>query len=326
MLRGKSEERRHPCRRKRSGGCMVEKIKILNKSLYYCKCFNFGDELNKYLFEKVFCVRFNYCTDIWYADYTAIGSVLGWSCQKKDGIKNSIKQKLYLIYNLLRGNKIKLSKLTVLGSGFMNWSDEYKIKYLRKMDFQIVRGKLTENYIRKNNLLKSNILLGDLGLLCPYMVKEIVKKYKLGIIPHYDDLNSSAIYDIYKKYGKKCIIINVQNNVDMVITQITECENIISSSLHGLIVADSFNIPNLWFENPLKYIPMESKDLGRFKYMDYYSIYGIEDIEPRNILDFIDDSLDIIEKEYRVKKEIVEEKQKELYEYCKTYFENIETK
>lgn len=306
---------------------MAETIKHLNKKLYYCKCFNFGDELNKYLFEKIFAVRFNYCTDVWSADYVAIGSILGLSCQKQIGIR----AKIYYIYKLLR-NKINISRLTVLGSGFLNWSNDYKIKYLRKMDFKIVRGKLTENYLRKNNLIKesaNNILLGDLGLLCPYMVKNTVKKYKLGIIPHYVDLNSLAIYDMYKRYGKDCIIINVQDDVDTILQQITECKNILSSSLHGLIVADSFYIPNLWFENTLKYITVDTKDLSRFKYLDYYSIYGIEDIEPRNILDLIDNSLDVLDiiaKGYKIIKEIVEEKQKELYEYCKTYFENIEIK
>jgi hypothetical protein len=198
------------------------------------------------------------------------------------------------------------------------------------MDFRIVRGKLTENYLRKHNLLNNSVLLGDLGLLCPYMVNTTAckpeKKYKLGIIPHMADLNSPVIYDLYRKHGKNCIIINVQDDVDIVLNQIMECETIISSSLHGLIVADSFHIPNIWFENTLKYIWQENRELDRFKYKDYYSVYGIADIEPLNILDIIDINIDDIPKMYKIKKELVEEKQKELYTYCKIYFENIKTK
>ena len=141
---------------------MTEKIKKIKKNLYYCDCFNFGDELNKYLFERVFGIKFNYCTDIWLADYIAIGSVLGWSCTKPvDG-----KDKILHLYKSLTG-KTNFSKLTVLGSGFLNWSNEHDIKYLRKMDFKIVRGKLTENYLRSRKLLNKNVILGDLGLLCP---------------------------------------------------------------------------------------------------------------------------------------------------------------
>jgi hypothetical protein len=299
----------------------------VNKNLYYCKCLNFGDELNKYLFEKVFDMKFNYCTDVWLADYAAIGSVLGFglSCKKPVDARS----KISYLYKLLR-SKIYFSKLTVLGSGFQNWSNEYEIKFLRKIDFKIVRGKLTENYLREHNLLKNNVLLGDLGLLCPYMHNNMAnkpkKKYKLGIIPHLYDLNSPVIYDLYKKCGKNCILINVQDNVDIVINQIIECETVISSSLHGLIVADSFYIPNIWFENTLKQITAENRELGRFKYRDYYSIYGINDIEPLNILNIIDINIETIPEMYKIKKNIVEEKQKELYAYCKTYFENIKAK
>ena len=292
-------------------------MKKINKFLYCCKCecLNFGDELNKYLFEKVFDVRFNYCFDPWQADYLAIGSILdNCSSVKLSGFLSKIK----LIIKLFLG-KINFSKITVLGSGFQYWSNEHKIKYLRKMDFRIVRGKLTENYLRNNGLLKNDVLLGDLGLLCPYMLKEKVeKKYKLGIIPHYVDLNSPVVYDIYKKHRKNCIIINVQDDVDVVIKQIAECENIIASSLHGLIVADSFNVPNLWFENTLNL-----RVLDRFKYNDYYSIYGIDEIEPVNILDVADIDINTIAKSYCVKKELVEKKQKELYEFCKEYFEKL---
>jgi len=103
--------------------------------------------------------------------------------------------------------KNNFSKLTILGSGFQNWSNEHSIKFPRKMDFRIVRGKLTENYLKMRGLLKNHVLLGDLGLLCPYMVDEFPKRYELGIIPHYNDLNSPAFYDIKKKYGEKSVII-----------------------------------------------------------------------------------------------------------------------
>jgi hypothetical protein len=297
---------------------MAEKIKELEKNLYYCQCFNFGDELNKYLFEKVFGVRFNYVTDVWQADYVAIGSVLGWSCRKP--VCNM--DRILYVYKLLTG-KTRFSKLTVLGSGFQDWSNECDIKYSRKMDFKIVRGKLTENYLRSRNLLKTDVLLGDLGLLCPYMVSPTDKKYKLGIIPHFSDLNSPVIYDMYKKYEQNCIIINVQDDVESVIKQITECEVILSSSLHGLIISDSFHIPNFWFENSLKYIAYETRKLRRFKFNDYYSIYGIDETEPINILDIIEINIDTITEKYKIRKDTVKEKQKELYGYCKAYFEEI---
>ncbi|MDR1584225.1 MAG: polysaccharide pyruvyl transferase family protein [Prevotellaceae bacterium] len=295
---------------------MKDNTRKINKSLYYWAGRNFGDELNKSLFEKVFGIQFNYCTSCWQADYIAIGSLLGFSCSVVG--YGSIKRNLIdILKGILKGG-MKLSKITVLGSGFQNWSDEYKIKYLRKMDFKIVRGRLSENYLRKNKILKTDVVLGDLGLLAPYMIKNESKKYKLGIVPHYIDLGSPLVFDIYKKHYPDCIIINVQDNVEMVIKQISECETIISSSLHGLIVADSYGVPNLWMENTLRYGMQD-----RYKYHDYYSIYDLDKMEPVNLFELMHKNIEDINKEYKIKIETVKNKQKELYEYCKGYFNGI---
>jgi hypothetical protein len=233
-------------------------MKKLNKNLYYCDCSNFGDELNKILFEKVFSVKFTYCPSTWEADYIGIGSVLGWSCVKPDRLNEKMKYPIRLFLG-------KKTKLTVLGAGFIKKPKE-GLKFARKMDFRIVRGKLTEEYLWRNHLLKETIVLGDLGLLASYLYNgNVEKKYSLGIIPHFTDLNSPIIYDIYKKYCPDCIVINVQDAPELVIEQIVSCKNTISTSLHGLIVSDSFGIPNLWIENKWK----EGK-LDHFKYLDYY--------------------------------------------------------
>jgi len=293
----------------------MKSTKKVNKKLYYWDGQNFGDELNKFLFEDVFAVKFSYCNTIWSADYTAIGSVLQHVCVK------SRKKKSEYIKKLLTG-RVKFSRLAVLGSGFLQWPNENTAKFLRKMDFRIVRGKLTEGYLKNQGLLKDTVLLGDLGLLCSYMVDETPKKYALGIIPHLEDLSSPAFYDIKKKYGKNCIFINVQDDVRVVLKQIAECKAIAGSAMHGLIAADSLKIPNLWLENTLKR-EAKGKESRKFKFKDYYSVYGIDEIEPLNVLDFLDSNLDVIEQNYKVKEELVTEKQKELYEYCKIYFENL---
>ena len=50
---------------------------------------------------------------------------------------------------------------------------------------------------------------------------------------------------------------------------IDKCDFILSSSLHGIIVADSFNIPNAW-------IYLTDKVIGKgFKFHDYFSAIGI---------------------------------------------------
>jgi hypothetical protein len=275
--------------------------------LYYCSFSNFGDELNKVIFEELFGLRFNYVTNPYMADYFAIGSILSWF-----NISTWKELILEIITWFLRGRK--LTKVIVLGSGFHR--DYKKYKYLRRMDFRIVRGKLTERILRENNLLQKKIIHGDLGILSSYLITKMPeKKYKLGIIPHMNDLNSPIFYDIYKKHFPSCITINVQDHPKKVIEDIASCENIISSSLHGLIASDSLNIPNLWVES--RFTPGPEP---HFKYLDYYSIYEINDIEPLQAIDFLDFDIGNIKRRYRIDYDIVKQKQKELFDYCKHFF------
>jgi hypothetical protein len=55
---------------------------------------------------------------------------------------------------------------------------------------------------------------------------------------------------------------------------IDECECILSSSLHGIIFADSLSMPNCWVSLS------EFKPAKKYKFNDYYSAYGLETPDP----------------------------------------------
>jgi hypothetical protein len=55
---------------------------------------------------------------------------------------------------------------------------------------------------------------------------------------------------------------------DVVISKISACKMIFSSSLHGLIVADSYSIPNYWIKLS------DRLTGGDYKFKDYYSAIG----------------------------------------------------
>ena len=113
-----------------------------------------------------------------------------------------------------------------------------------------------------------NCILGDPGLLVSKIYpNNVQKKYKLGIIPHYSektDFNKQIIKLSQNDYK----IIDIQQDVKFVVEEICQCECILSSSLHGLIFADSYNIPNR------QLIISDKLAGGDYKFRDYYSAFG----------------------------------------------------
>ena len=99
--------------------------------------------------------------------------------------------------------------------------------------------------------------------------------------------------------------INVKDDPLQVVKEIAKCRYVLSSSLHGLIVADSFHIPNM-------YLVFGDRLLGDgYKFDDYYSAYGITQ-KPRDLRTEAMPELSEIEKEYQILPELVEEKKRQM--------------
>ena len=132
-----------------------------------------------------------------------------------------------------------------------------------------VRGKLTLSNIQGGAV--SEIKLGDPGLLMSLVYPEkLVVRYKLGIIPHFVDKEGDIIKKWKEKFGAEVLFIDVLKSPKEVIEKIKQCASIISSSLHGLIIADAFYIPNMRFIDR-KTMPTSFYD---YKFDDYYSSLG----------------------------------------------------
>jgi autotransporter strand-loop-strand O-heptosyltransferase len=143
-----------------------------------------------------------------------------------------------------------------------------------------VRGPLTRDVLLKRGWDVPEVY-GDPALLFPQIYNPTIeKKYKIGLIPH--------CVDFYSLDGLKAInhmedmgikIINVTAGINKFIDQLKECEMIISSSLHGLIAADTYGIPN--------YRVKISKLVhgGDFKYKDHYASVKREHYEPLQLTD-----------------------------------------
>ncbi|MCM2302763.1 MAG: polysaccharide pyruvyl transferase family protein, partial [Flavobacteriaceae bacterium] len=108
---------------------------------------------------------------------------------------------------------------------------------------------------------------------------KINKKNQLGIVPHYND------YKLVKEwYGndKTIKVIDLLTlNVEQTTNEFLECEHIISSSLHGLIVAHAYRIPAVW-------VKFSDKLFGDgIKFQDYFESVGINNYVPKTINIFV---------------------------------------
>ena len=143
-----------------------------------------------------------------------------------------------------------------------------------------VRGPLTRDVLLKRGWDVPEVY-GDPALLFPQIYNPTIeKKYKIGLIPHCVDfysLDGLKVINHMENMGIK--IINVTAGINEFIDQLKECEYIISSSLHGLIAADAYGIPN--------YRVKISKLVhgGDFKYKDHYASVKREHYEPLQLTD-----------------------------------------
>ena len=188
-------------------------------------------------------------------------------------------------------------RVTVWGAGFIEKPDLTRKKLLRRLDVRACRGSFTLASLKGSRFARvaENVVLADPGILAGRMidVSGTAKRYTLGIVPHYADKGSALLANI--KVGNSTVI-DVQQEPEVFMRELSECENVISSSLHGLIAADSLNIPNTRM--------VLSGDIsgGDYKFNDYYSAFGI-DTHEKIILaqrEFTDADLPVIKTSYRI--------------------------
>lgn len=169
----------------------------------------------------------------------------------------------------------------IWGSGVQFPEDEilFEGSIIQPKKILAVRGPLTRKYFLDRNIDCPEIY-GDPALLfSKYYTPNVVKKYKIGIIAHFKD-KKSRILDRFRT-DPDCLIIDIQDfsHWTNFIDKINSCEFILSSSLHGIIISDTYNIPNTWVE-------FDRKNLKRFTFYDYFLSVGKENMQPISLEDF----------------------------------------
>jgi len=123
----------------------------------------------------------------------------------------------------------------VWGAGFLSFGDKLRT---RPKQISAVRGSLTRRMLLQQGIDCPEIY-GDPTLLMPRFYKPKVEKTgKIGLIPHYAEILMMGGFSKWK-YKK----IDICSGVENVVSEVCSCKKILSSSLHGLIVAHAYGIP-----------------------------------------------------------------------------------
>ncbi len=214
---------------------------------------NFGDILSKYLVEKI------------------SGKDVIWKHPKKNKW-NPFKQKIFFTTGSILAHVTK--NCIVWGSGIISKQDN-----VEEASFLAVRGPETYDYLINKGYSVQKVF-GDPAIVLPkYYNQKVEKQYELGIIPHYIDY--IKVNNWYKD-DKTVKVINLLNNdVEAVVNEILSCKQVLSSSLHGVIVSHTYNIPAVWIE-------FSNKLSGDgVKFVDYFKSVDMEPYQPSQYLEKI---------------------------------------
>ena len=225
---------------------------------------NWGDDINIYMLRRV---TNNYLMP--FQAYAYPQGSIGFRGISSYTIVSAIGSVLHLI---------KKQNTIVWGCGLIN---ENLLPPVRPYKILAVRGPLTRKVLLSQGYDCPEVY-GDPALLLPfvYTPKKNQKKYRLGIVPHYVDYYKDELKKFIK--DKDVIIINMFNYKKWtdVIDQVNSCEVVASSSLHGLIVAEAYGVPNIWVEIREPLIGDISR---RFKYHDFFLSIGLDRDVPYTI-------------------------------------------
>ncbi len=161
---------------------------------------------------------------------------------------------LYAVGSVLTAG---IQDATVWGSGVLNAKLTYRLEK-RKLDVRAVRGPVTRMVLMDYGYSVPAIY-GDPAMILPeiYSPKPVPKTKKYGLIVHKDYDTSKIAAEI----DDDILPINICTaDYEKFVDQIQSVEMIISSSLHGIIIAEAYKVPAVLLRPQIDIL----------KYYDYY--------------------------------------------------------
>lgn len=254
---------------------------------------NSGDMLNVDLLKALFSIEV-VRSKVWDADLTAIGGAISGVQYSNDTFRSLLQRGL---------GTINRKPLHIWGSGFLLNNNSNKL-YRKDIRVCALRGDLSRRKLSGLMHTEIKVPLVDPGLLIDRIYTINRKgKYAIGVIPHFSQQEEPAFQNMCRQ-SEDILFIDITKEPKEVYTLIAKCGAVVSSSLHGLVFADSMGIPSM----PI--LGREELLGGSFKFRDYYSSFGL-DYRPWTLNDSFP-RVEDIKNNYQISYDEVLEKQEQL--------------
>ncbi|NRB36658.1 MAG: polysaccharide pyruvyl transferase family protein [Rhodobacteraceae bacterium] len=234
---------------------------------WYAKELNFGDLLTPWLIE----------TWTGAAPHNLMHAYRGWSLWKHD-----FRQPESVLALRQRLAPSKQPEHVMVGSilGWGTWHDDVQVVWgtgfvsentellNRPRELRAVRGELTLAKLPRG--WQSEVAaLGDPGVLIGDMVETLPRvPGRIGFVPHYIHKKDPVVAEASD--SSKVHVIDIQQGVEAFIKELSTCETVVASAMHGIICADGLGIPTRWVKIGEPGLPAG----GLFKFHDYFSAAG----------------------------------------------------
>ena len=140
-----------------------------------------------------------------------------------------------------------------------------------------LRGENTLALCRDRFGLTKPVPLGDPAILMPQLYNpDVEKQHRIGLVPHFLDFDfvSGIAADM-----DGVTVLDVRQQPEPFVDELKKCEFVMSSSLHGLILADAYRVPNMW-------VKFTSELMGdQWKFEDYFTTTDARECQRTTITD-----------------------------------------
>lgn len=209
---------------------------------------NFGDELNRLVLEKAGGRRVEWSPP-GRAEVLGIGSIVEFYADRStDGVRPA------LWGAGVRGTAMSAARAAAVRG-----------RYERIV---ALRGPLSLSSLRVS---ATDVALGDPGVLAPRVVQGRLDRKGTGYLPHFRTWRTrTGRSEIARVSSLGVKVIKPTEDAESVLSKISGLEFLITSSLHGLIVAHAYGTPAIWVDIP----GMAASSEPRFKFDDYLASMG----------------------------------------------------